>query len=77
MWSCLLSTNVSVECNRKIHKCSSDVNDFLCLLGKLMERIDEEELELVATTTRRLWLCRNTVVFGDLIYPSQLVRSAK
>lgn len=34
-----------------------------------IERVDEEDFEMVATITRRLWLCRNTVVFGgDLTY---------
>lgn len=43
-----------------------------------IERVDEEDFEMVATITRRLWLCRNTVVFGgDLTHSSQLVRSAQ
>lgn len=43
-----------------------------------MERVDEEELELMATIARRIWLRRNFVVYGgDLLHSFQLVKSAK
>jgi hypothetical protein len=55
-----------------------DENDLLCLFGRPMEWVDEEELELVATIARRIWLRRNFVVYGgDLMHASQLVKSAK
>jgi hypothetical protein len=55
-----------------------DENDLLCLFGRPMEWVDEEELELVATIARRIWLRRNFVVYGgELMHASQLVKSAK
>lgn len=64
--------------NSKIQKCSSKEDYCLCILEKLMVRIDEKDLELMATIARRIWLRRNIVVCGgDFIYISQLVRSTK
>lgn len=32
----------------------------------------------MATVARKIWLCKNTIVFGgDLTHPAQLVRSSK
>lgn len=77
-WSCPLYTDVWTKCNSKIQKISNNENDLLCLFEKLMERVDEEELELVATLTRMICFRRNFVIFGgDLIHPSQLVKIAK
>ncbi|GLT70951.1 hypothetical protein SLA2020_429970 [Shorea laevis] len=38
-------------------------NDFLGILEKLMERLNVDELELVAMIARKIWLYRNSVVF--------------
>jgi hypothetical protein len=78
IWSFPSSTDVWLECNRKIHKISSNEDDLLCLFGILMERVDEKELELMATITRRIWLHMNFVVYGgDLVHSFQLVKSPK
>jgi len=51
---------------------------FLCILEGLMERLYEEDFEMMATITRRIWMRRNTSVFGGVLsHPSLLVRSAK
>jgi hypothetical protein len=54
IWNCPSSTDVWTECNKNIQKCPSTENDLLCLLGKLMERAEDEELELMATIARRI-----------------------
>lgn len=42
-----------------------------------MESLDEEDYEMMATITRRIWKRRNIVVFrGELSHSSLLVRSA-
>ena len=39
-------------------------DDFLWLLGKLMEKIDEEEFILMATTARRIQLAMTVILLG-------------
>lgn len=53
----------------KIYKCSSD-DDFLSIIEKLMERLDDEDLELVAMVARRIWLRRNTMVRRAFFFAS-------
>jgi hypothetical protein len=53
-------------------------SDGLCLIEKLMETLDEDELEVEVTVARKIWLCRNYVVYGGSFYPpSQVAQSAK
>lgn len=57
----------------KFLNCSSRGDDFLHILCELFEKLEKEEVELMVTIARRIWLRRNTVVFGgDLTHPSQL-----
>lgn len=40
--------------------------------------LEKDEIELMATIVRKIWLRRNTVVFGvEFTHPSQLIQSAK
>lgn len=64
LWRCLASNDVWAGCNRKIQKYSNEKDNFICILDKLMTKIDEEDF----------WFCRNMVVFGgELTHSSQLV----
>jgi hypothetical protein len=38
-----------------------------------LEKLDDDNLELVVTLARRIWLCRNFVVYGRF----KLVKNAK
>jgi len=38
-----------------------------------LEKLDDDNLELVVTLARRIWLCRNFVVYGRF----KLVKKAK
>jgi hypothetical protein len=38
-----------MECNLRIHKCTSDEMDFIHIMEKLMERLDADQMILVAT----------------------------
>jgi len=59
---------------RSIHICYGDEDDFISILEKLMERLDDEDLEVVAMIARKNWLRRNTVVhIGDLLHSSNIV----
>lgn len=43
-----------------------------------MEPLNVDELKLVDMIARKIWLCRNSIVFGgELLHPSHLVRSAQ
>ena len=52
--------------------CSAYVveSDGLCLIERLMETLDEDELEVAVTVARKIWLCRNYVVYGGNFLPS-------
>lgn len=54
IWSCSSCIDVWAECNRKIQKCSNDEDDFLSILEKLTERLDDGDLELVAMVARKI-----------------------
>lgn len=51
--NCPSSTDVRAECNKNIQECPRTEDDLLCLLGKLMERVEDEELELRATIAKK------------------------
>lgn len=53
-------------------------SDGLCLIEKLMEVLDEDELEVAVTVARRIWLRRNSVVHGGIFYPpARVAQDAK
>jgi hypothetical protein len=61
---------------KKIKKCSSEEDVFLCSLQGLMERLDDEDFEIMATIAIKNMLLGNTIVFGgELSRPLLLVRS--
>lgn len=64
LWDCASSTAVWMECNKTIQKLSIAEDDGLCLFEKLMEKLDDDDLILVSCLARRIWLWRNSVVFG-------------
>lgn len=75
---CNSATGVWMECNRKIEKLSLDVDDGIRLVGKWIELLGDDDLELVVLVTRNIWLRRNSVVYGgDLMSPKQVSISAQ
>jgi hypothetical protein len=77
LWTCNVAKDVWIECSSKIHKCTSDEEDFIRLVERLMARLDENQMHLVATVARQIWLRRNSVVFeGDFLNPASLMRRA-
>lgn len=48
------------------------------IFNRVLEKLEGKDVELVATIVIRIWIRRNTLLFGgDLTHHSQLVRSAK
>jgi hypothetical protein len=77
LWSCPSARDVWTECAIRIQKCTSDDSDFMELLTKMLNRLDGDEMAMVAVVARQLWLRRNTVAFGgDFLSPSQVTRIA-
>jgi hypothetical protein len=67
-----------MECNSRIHKCTSDEMDFIYIMEKLMERLDDDQMVLVATVSRQIWFRRNSVIFGgDMVPPDLVMQRAK
>jgi hypothetical protein len=78
LWACPSAKDVWMECSPTVHKCSSDEIDFILIMEKLMERLDPDQMHLIVTVARQIWLRRNSIVFGgDMIAPSDLVRRAR
>jgi hypothetical protein len=62
----------------KNSKCFSKGGDFLKKACELLEKLENEEFELMTTVVRKIWLRKKAIVFeGDLAHPAQLVRSVK
>lgn len=48
------------------------------ILSTLLQRLCEEEMHLMVTVARQIWLRRNSVVFGgEFLTPTSMVRIAK
>lgn len=77
LWSCGAAKDVWMDCSSKLQKCTSDEEDFLSIFEKLLGKLEQMEIELVACVARQLWMRRNKVVFGDdLLPPSVVIRTA-
>jgi len=62
----------------KLQKLSTNQLSFLNLVEELMDRCDSEEIELGAVLTRKIWLWRNSIVYGGFFaHPVQLFKEAK
>jgi ribonuclease HI len=78
LWACPSAKDVWLECNPTIHKCTSDEVDFIYIMEKLMERVESDQMHLIVTVARQIWLRRNAMVFGGaMVAPSVLVRRAQ
>jgi hypothetical protein len=68
---------VWLECLKPIHKCSLLDDSFINIMDMLYQKLDVDQLQLVAITMRLLWLRRNTWVFDGVFQtPTSLVRVA-
>jgi ribonuclease HI len=62
----------------KLQKLSTNQLNFMNLVEELMDRCDSEEIELGAVLTRKIWLLRNSIVYGGIFpHPAQLFKEAK
>ena len=78
LWSCPSTKDVWTECPSKISKCMSDETSFIHIITQLVARVDEDEMQLLATIARLIWLGRNFIVLmGEMIGPATIVQRAK
>jgi hypothetical protein len=68
-WACTVELSGSPRCVARVpsenSKATSDQTSFLDIFEGLMRRLDAEELDLVASTARQIWLRRNQWVFEE------------
>jgi hypothetical protein len=77
LWSCQSAKDEWIEFSL-IHKCTSDEVDFTLVIEKLMARLDDDQMYLVAMVARQIWLRRNPVIFrGEFLDPASVMRKAK
>jgi hypothetical protein len=78
LWSCQAATDVWLACLKRIQKTTCDEDVFLNIFEKLLGRLEEDEINLVACVARQIWLRRNRLVFeGVFSSPMQLIQNAK
>jgi ribonuclease HI len=78
LWNCPAAQDVWSECNGKLQKRKCGGDDFMELLESLRQCLNEEEMHLMVTVARQIWLRRNKMVFeGEFQSPSALVRLAR
>jgi hypothetical protein len=63
LWSCPSAKDMWLECVPQIHKCTSDVANFIYIFEKLIDRLDVDQMHIVATIARQIWLQRNVIIF--------------
>lgn len=77
LWDCPSATDVWGACGRKVQKSTGEGNFFIDVMEGMMERCTIEELELHAVIARKIWLRRNTVVYGGVFsHPNVLIQEA-
>jgi hypothetical protein len=64
LWGCPAAKAIWNTCGGRIHKRCIEHADFVVIFEELHRFLDKEEMELVATVARTLWLRRNAVIFG-------------
>lgn len=70
--------DVWMESGWKIHKLVIVESDGVGLFEKLSNALEDDALELAMVLARKLWLRRNSIIFGGAISsPQQLVKVAK
>jgi hypothetical protein len=77
LWSCTSARDVWLECTSQIKKSTRDEIDFIFIMKKLFERLNADQMQLVAMVARLIWLRRNSMVFGDFLDLSSLLRQAQ
>ena len=69
LWSYLAVRDVWFECNKTMHKGTSDEDAFVNIFEQLLDRLEEGDIELAACIARHIWLRINKMVFGRVFLP--------
>jgi hypothetical protein len=78
LWSCLSAQDVWEECSVRIQKSHSSAIDFLSIMGSLIDKCSNEELQMAILAARLIWHRRNSLVFdGKFMSPQMLLQTAK
>ncbi|XP_042984282.1 uncharacterized protein LOC122313374 [Carya illinoinensis] len=78
LWNCPAAVDVWAEVNSPVQKWPTGETDLGQLWNKVVERCGEDEVVLIATVMRNIWLRRNSLVFeDDFSSPGALFNKAK
>jgi ribonuclease HI len=78
LWWCAAAQAIWGCCGGSINKSVVIKDDFFSIFCYLCDRLDTDELELFAIIAHKIWLRRNSMVFGGPISsPSCLMKGAK
>jgi ribonuclease HI len=77
LWECPAVVDVWSSGPKSLQKCSGGAVNLSSVLETLMRRCSSVDIELWAVMAKKLWLRRNSLVFGGgFISPNQLMREA-
>jgi hypothetical protein len=77
LWTCDSAKAVWTECSRRVQKLSIEAHDGFSLFSQLLDLLDDNELAEVIFIARRIWLRRNSILFGGVLSsPAQLVQQS-
>lgn len=75
LWSCESAVAVWMESKKNIQKLSLTASSGFGFFESLMNLLDDEDLVLVTSLARRIWMRRNSFIFdGAFLPPAQLVQ---
>lgn len=59
-----IARDVWSECTKAIQKCNIDEEELPAIMERLKDKLGEEEMEMVGTVARMIWMRRISMVFG-------------
>lgn len=77
LWSCPMARDAWSICGRKLQKSCAVNDEFIHVVEVLQNKLEDDDIELMALVARNLWFRRNSMILGGLFgQPAQLVRKA-
>jgi ribonuclease HI len=78
LWSCPSAQDVWGECAIKFQKSHNYATNFMFVMGRLIDKCTDEEVQMAVMVARQIWHRRNNMVFGGkFTSPKLLVKTAK
>jgi hypothetical protein len=65
LWSCPAAMDVLMETSKRFQKWNNEEGSFIDLFERVLERLEEGEVQSFAFVARQVWFRRNQMVFDD------------